>query len=69
MYRLFLTAARSVNRCHVDFLHGHHGVERALRFIASGDKRFYERARRNLPRYAPTVLAPSAVALLAAVSV
>ncbi len=55
--------------CDVDLSHFHHGLERA--FGCGGirvDDCRNERARRDLPRQAPLVLAPAAGAFVAAVS-
>src|SRR5579871_3295226 len=51
----------------VNFLHAHHRLERPLCFIPSGRQRVRQDARRNLPGYAPFVLAPPARALLSAI--
>ena len=51
----------------VDFFHGHHGGEDALGWGAAGGEGVHERARGDLPGEAPAVLAPAALAFLAAV--
>ena len=52
----------------VDFLHGHHGIEGALGFIAAGRHRLGQHARGDLPGDAPFVLAPAAGTFLAAIA-
>src|SRR5439155_24305983 len=52
----------------VDLLHRHHRREGALRLTATSRKRLGERARGDLPGQAPSVLAPTALALLAAIA-
>src|SRR5207247_2004056 len=52
----------------VDLLHRHHRGEGALRLTATSRKRLGERARGDLPGQAPAVLAPTALALLAAIA-
>ena len=52
----------------VDFLHAHHGGERAFRFVATGSDCLDQHARRDLPGDAPPVLAPAARALLPAIA-
>src|SRR3712207_2703858 len=59
------TAPRRLDRSDVDFLHGHHGVERALRFVAAGRQRACQYPWSDLPGNPPPVLAPTARALLA----
>src|SRR4029077_11210036 len=63
------TPPRRLDRGDVDLFHWHHRFERALgrRSIPVGDRRD-KGARRNLPRHAPLVLAPAALAFLAAIS-
>src|SRR4051812_35593126 len=61
-------APRRFDRGDVDFLHVHHGAECALCFIAAGRHRLRQYARRDLPGDAPSVLAPAALALLAAIA-
>src|ERR1700704_1237282 len=61
-------APRRFDRGDVDFLHAHHGLERALCFIAAGRHRLRQHARRDLPGDAPFVLAPAARTLLAAIA-
>ena len=52
----------------VDLLHRHHRVERTLGLGATSRHRVGERARGDLPREAPAVLAPAALAFLAAIA-
>src|SRR6266571_1134248 len=52
----------------VDLLHRHHRLEGALCLIASGCKRVGQRTRRDLPREAPAVLAPTALAFRSAIA-
>src|SRR5947207_6377200 len=52
----------------VDLLHRHHRLEGALCLTATGRKRIGERARSDLPREAPAVLAPTALAFRAAIA-
>src|SRR5262245_48725529 len=61
-------APRGLDRGDVNLLHAHHRIKRALCFIAAGRQRLGQHARRDLPRYAPPVLAPAARALLAPVA-
>src|SRR4051812_23026136 len=42
----------------VDLLHGHHGGKSPLRLRAAGGHGFHQRARSDLPRQAPAILAP-----------
>src|SRR5262245_62408607 len=56
-----------LDRGDVDLLHRHHRVEGALGLAAAGRERVGQDARRDLPGQAPAVLAPAAIALLAAV--
>jgi hypothetical protein len=70
---VLLSARRSApcgfDRRDVDLFHLHHRVERALRGCLVGISRcFDQHARRDLPRQAPLVLAPPALALGAAVA-
>src|SRR5688500_5911162 len=51
----------------VDFPHCHHRIEGALCFSAAGCQRIGQHAGRDLPGDAPLVLAPTALALLAAI--
>src|SRR3954471_21320593 len=62
-------ASRSLDGGDVDLSHRHHRIERALRRsrVRIAD-RLRQRDRRDLPGDAPPVLAPSALALLAAVA-
>src|SRR5262245_39032151 len=55
-------------RCDLDPLHAHHRMTRPPCFIAAGRQRLGQHAWRNLPRYAPLVLAPAARALLAPIA-
>src|SRR5947207_11052831 len=52
----------------VDLLHRHHRLERTLCLPATGRKRLGQRARDDLPGEAPAVLAPPALAFLAAIA-
>src|SRR5436305_281720 len=52
----------------VDLLHRHHRLEGALRLGATSRQRVGQRARGDLPREAPAILAPPARAFLAAVA-
>src|SRR6185436_4563222 len=52
----------------VDLFHGHHGLKRSLRLVAARRHRVGEYARRDLPGQAPAILAPTALAFLAAVA-
>src|ERR1700729_536987 len=61
-------AARRLDGGDVDLFHGHHCLERALGFVAAGRHRLGQHTRRDLPRNAPSVLAPAARALLAAIA-
>src|SRR5262245_55396396 len=63
------TANRRLNGSDVDFLHRHHRIECSFRSgtVRTGE-RFRQRGWRNLPVHAPSVLAPAALALLAAVA-
>src|SRR3954469_20865973 len=57
------------DRRDVDLFHRHHRLERALgRRLVRVGRRLEENARRDLPREAPSVLAPAARAFLAAVA-
>src|SRR5438128_355421 len=60
--------ARRLDRGDVDLLHRHHRLERTLCLGAASRKRRSQRAGRDLPGEAPAVLAPAALALLAAVA-
>src|SRR3546814_6262611 len=62
------TSPRRLDRGDVDFLHGHHGIKRALCFVAAGRQGVGQYARSDLPGNPPLVLAPAARALLAAVA-
>src|SRR4051812_22275664 len=63
-----LPAPRRLDRSNVNLLHAHHRLERALCPITAGGKRLGQHARRDLPRHAPLVFAPTACALLAAIA-
>src|SRR4029077_2245279 len=54
--------------CHVDFPHRHHRFEGAFGHVATGRKSFGQNTWGDLPRDAPFVLAPAALAFLAAVA-
>src|SRR6187402_2224607 len=57
-----------LDRGNVDLLHRHHRFEGTPGVIAACGHGVGQRPRRDLPRQAPTVLAPAACALLAAVA-
>src|SRR5262245_31744720 len=57
-----------LDRGYIDLSHAHHRIERALCFVAPGSQRLGQHARRDLPRDAPLVFAPTALALLAAIT-
>src|SRR5262249_26905635 len=59
---------RCRNSGDVDLLHRHHGLESTLGLIATNRKCIGEGARGDLPGEAPTVLAPTALAFLAAIA-
>src|SRR5882757_2430309 len=59
---------RRLDRRDVDLPHLHHRGECALGFSAAGRHRLHQHARRDLPGDAPSVLAPAARALLAAIA-
>src|SRR5689334_20052656 len=59
---------RGLDRGDVDLLHRHHRIEGASCFGAPRRERIGERAGCDLPGQAPAVLAPSALALLAAIA-
>src|SRR6185437_2390601 len=61
-------APRRLNRSDVDLLHAHHRIEGAFCFTAADRQRLGQHARRDLPRDAPSVLAPAARALLPAIA-
>src|SRR5687768_2230114 len=52
----------------VDLLHRHHRCEGTLGLTAAGRKRVGQRARGDLPGEAPAILAPTALAFLAAIA-
>src|SRR5258708_34956259 len=52
----------------VDPLHRHHRLEGTLCLAATSRKRLGEHARRDLPREAPAILAPTALAFLATIA-
>src|SRR5688572_12128278 len=52
----------------VDLSHRHHRFESTLRLTATSRKRVGQRARGDLPGEAPAVLAPTALAFLAAIA-
>src|SRR5579863_2713183 len=64
-----LAASGCLDRGNVDLLHFHHRLERALggRSIRAG-RRLHQHPRSDLPRQAPAVLAPAALALGSAVT-
>src|SRR5262245_42289318 len=59
---------RSLDGGDVDFLHRHHGLEGTLCLTATSRKRIDECARGDLPGDAPAILAPTALAFLAAIA-
>src|SRR5688572_9935648 len=59
---------RRLDRGDVDFLHRHHRLEGALGLGATCCERVGQRARGDLPGEAPAVLAPTALAFLAAIA-
>src|SRR4030095_9491039 len=62
-----LAPHRRLDRRDVDLLHRHHRLEGALSRIAALIEGVDQHARRDLPGKAPFVLAPAALAFLAAV--
>src|SRR5215471_3638384 len=72
MRRTSIVFASASPRCldggDVDFLHRHHGCEGAFCLSATGCKRIDQHSRSDLPREAPAVLAPTALAFLAAIA-
>src|SRR5512134_387085 len=66
MARLSASPCR-LDRGDIDLSHAHHGIKRPLCFFASGCQCFGQHARRDLPRDAPFVFAPAALALLATI--
>src|SRR5687768_15191126 len=65
--QLLSAAPCRLDRAHVDFLHGHHRLERTFRLSAAGRQRLGQHPRRDLPGDAPLVLAPAALAFLTAI--
>src|SRR5688572_28282043 len=63
-----LPAARGVDGGHVDLFQGHHGRECALCLGADCSHGIGERARGDLPRQSPAVLAPATGAFLSAIA-
>src|SRR6059058_4223071 len=59
---------RGLDGGNVDLLHRHHRLEGALFLTATRRKRLGQRARGDLPGEAPAVLAPTALAFLAAIA-
>ena len=59
---------RCVDGGDVDLRHRHHRLEGTLGLTATSRKRLGERARGDLPGEAPAVLAPTALAFLAAIA-
>src|SRR5690606_6573924 len=57
-----------LDRGHVDLLHRHHRLEGAPGFVAASRHGLGEHTWRDLPREAPLVLAPAALALLPAIA-
>src|SRR5580765_5425237 len=66
--RVISAATRSLDCSDVDLLHAHHRLKCALPFIAAGSQCLGQHAWRDLPGDAPPVLAPAAIALLAAIA-
>ena len=64
----FLFSPRYLDGGDVDLLHRHHRRECTLCLIATSRKRIGEHPRGDLPREAPAVFAPTALAFLAAIS-
>src|SRR5687767_10023311 len=63
------SAEGGLDLCDVDLAHGHHRVELALgRGLVGTGRRLEQHARRDLPRIAPFILAPAALAFLSAVA-
>ena len=58
--RQTLTSPRCLDGGDVDLRHRHHRLEGTLRLTAASRHRVGERARRDLPGEAPTILAPAA---------
>src|SRR5262249_4774203 len=56
------------DRGDIDLFHPHHRLECALCFIAASGERLGQHARRDLPRNAPLVFAPAALAFLPAIA-
>src|SRR5262245_23007090 len=63
-----LPAPCRLDRGYVDLSHAHHRIERGLCFVAAGSQHLGQHARRDLPGDAPLVFAPTALALLAAIT-
>src|SRR3954469_7340698 len=63
-----IASPRGLDGGDVDLLHRHHRVERALCLAATSRKRLAQHTRGDLPGEAPAILAPAALALLAAVA-
>src|SRR3954447_462075 len=63
-----LPAPRRLDRSNINLPHAHHRLERALCLVTPGGKRLGQHARRDLPRHAPLVFAPTARTLLAAIA-
>src|SRR5689334_18984515 len=61
-------APRRLDRGHVDLLHRHHRLEGAFGNTTASRKRIGQYARGDLPGEAPAVLAPTALAFLAAIA-
>src|SRR6195256_2292709 len=61
-------STRGLDSGDVDLLHRHHRLEGTLCLTATSRKRLGEHARGNLPGEAPAVLAPPALAFLAAIA-
>src|SRR4051812_37536641 len=66
---VFMSASpRGLDGGDVDLLHRHHRLEGTLCLTATRRKRLGQRARGDLPGEAPAVLAPTALAFLAAIA-
>jgi len=63
-----LAPPRCLYRSDVDLFHRHHGLESTTCLTATGRKGIGQRARGDLPREAPAVFAPAALAFGAAIA-
>jgi hypothetical protein len=66
--RFFDSSPRRLDRGDVNLLHRHHRLECTLGFGTSSGQRLGQGTRGDLPRETPAVLAPPALALLAAIA-